>query len=209
MEGIELLKETKKKAETKYQEYLEAHRDRKGRIYTELKQVYGHMRHGRALIDIVQAMRDTGLREDGWPRIAIVRADYDTSYFVKMANGGGFFTGTEEVANWRGGQGSQRYSTRKEDVALPHETFSGGEEWGSVPWRDSRARTVAPHIPPKFIPDHDFRNYYLLWEAEEWSRPVPPKDPMLLKRVNNTAFVVLSSWDLTEVERAVLNGRIG
>lgn len=49
--------------------------------------------------------------------------------------------------------------------------------------------------------------YHILWEAE-WS-PIPPRDPMLLRRIGKAdLWVVVAHWDLTEVERAALSTRI-
>lgn len=49
--------------------------------------------------------------------------------------------------------------------------------------------------------------YHILWEAE-WA-PIPPRDPMLLRRIGEAdLWVVVAHWDLTEVERAALATRI-
>ena len=34
------------------------------------------------------------------------------------------------------------------------------------------------------------------------------RDPYLLRRINENLFVVLASWDLTELERAVMEGYV-
>ncbi len=63
---------------------------------------------------------------------------------------------------------------------------------------------MVPLIPPALRPSTDFRNFHILWEAE-WQR-VAPKDPALLKHVGGHLYAVLATWDLTELERAVLGG---
>jgi hypothetical protein len=37
---------------------------------------------------------------------------------------------------------------------------------------------------------------------------VPHPDPILLKRLSGSLFVVLAAWDLTELEQKVLKGRL-
>jgi hypothetical protein len=61
-----------------------------------------------------------------------------------------------------------------------------------------------PPIPPRFRPEA-LDDYFTLFEAE-W-QPMPPVDPILLKRIGQTMFVIVAQWNLTAVERAVLEGR--
>lgn len=63
---------------------------------------------------------------------------------------------------------------------------------------------MVPHIPPALRPARKLENYHILWEAD-WQQD-PPRDPMLLKRLAGTFYAVLAVWDLTDLERAVLNG---
>jgi hypothetical protein len=67
-------------------------------------------------------------------------------------------------------------------------------------WSSTRAQV--PLIPPHLRPSNALSNYHILFEAE-WER-VPPKDPILLKRLEGPLFVVLAHWNLTELERTVL-----
>lgn len=46
-----------------------------------------------------------------------------------------------------------------------------------------------------------------LLNVEKW-KPVPPRDPILVKRLTPNLFGVLATWDLTKLERAVIRGRI-
>ena len=202
--NVETIQIPKEEAREKWKEYLDALRARKEAVYSDLRSVYGHMKEGRAVLDIHQAFRDTGLLDGGWPKLAIVRADYPKAYFTRENRGRGWFTGKND----RWPQGHGRMNTRKEDIALPHETF---RDWRpeEEEMRFARATTEAPLIPAKFLPDSAPRNYYILWEAESWTKVAPPRDPMLLRRLSPNMFVVLSSWDLSIVERSVLQGRIG
>lgn len=72
---------------------------------------------------------------------------------------------------------------------------------GKVAWN---RRALVPPIPPRFRPEKLY-DYHVLWEAE-WQK-APPEDPILLKKVSDNVYVVLAQWNLTDVERAVLEGR--
>lgn len=74
---------------------------------------------------------------------------------------------------------------------------------GDSNWK-SGYQALVPPIPPRFRPERLY-DYHVLWEAE-WQK-APPEDPILLKKVSDNVYVVLAQWDLTDVERAVLEGR--
>jgi len=50
-------------------------------------------------------------------------------------------------------------------------------------------------------------NYYILWESKEWEDLPETKDPFLLKRLSENLFVILGSWDLTDLEQSIIRGR--
>lgn len=69
-----------------------------------------------------------------------------------------------------------------------------------TPW--SRWTALTPTIPPWLRPPN-LSDYFILWEAE-WRAGVAPGDPALPKRITQDLFVVLATWDLSPVEKAVL-----
>jgi len=85
------------------------------------------------------------------------------------------------------------------DGACKIEVQTGGRDF----WR-YRCRALVPPVPPRFRPEKLY-DYHVLWEAE-WQK-APPVDPILLKKVSDNVYVVLAQWDLTDLERAVLEGR--
>ena len=65
-----------------------------------------------------------------------------------------------------------------------------------------RASAIVPSIPPEYRPNANLERYWILFEAE-WSE-VAPRDPALLRALGGGLYAVLATWDLTDLERAVL-----
>jgi len=200
---VEQLVIPKEQAEEEYQAYKEAIRKHKDQYLRDLKALYGHLRHGRAIIDVYAAMKKAGLNKDGDPRLAICRADSKEVFFEKYNKGAGIF----KFEN-------RRWKTLKDDVKLPEGTFC--EEWereqtefGGSRIKHERISTIVPIIPARILNPlrGALHNYHILWEVKEW-KPAPPRDPILLKRLTPNMFVVLATWNLTPLERAVIKGRL-
>ena len=178
-------------ARKKYAEYLRAVKQRHSSEYEALKNGYRELSKGRQVIDLVAVMKNAGLDEKFRPRLAIVRADANMCWF-----------------RWgrpRGRKGPYRpmFSAAmdmkppvSQSVCLPQGTFK---------WQARETlRAVVPTIPPSLMPSDRLSKYHILWEAEWESIPV---DPMLLKSLGHNLYVVLATWDLTPLERAILAGR--
>jgi hypothetical protein len=72
---------------------------------------------------------------------------------------------------------------------------------------NTRGQTIVPLIPPRHRPrKHRIRGFHILFEVEAW-RPAPSKDPALLKHIRGDLWAVMATWDLTELEMAVLSQR--
>ncbi len=190
-------------AEKHYKEYLEVVKTRKEKHLEDLKKVYKALKDGKKIIDIYDAFKKTGVGEDGSPKLAITQAHRKQAGFRKEAGGGGIFSSRTTGWNWQ---------ERVIDVRLPAETFP---EWkdkkGEVPNYASEIErrdivTKAPIVPAHLMPQGKLENYYLLWEVDEWTAITKAVDPFLLRRINANTFIVLASWDLTEVEQIVMRG---
>lgn len=186
-----------------YKEYLDITKKRSEKYLHDLKKVYKALKDGKKVIDVYKAFKDTGIREDRdrLPKLAIAQAHLKQVYFHKRENGAGVFT---ELRNsWTG---------RKADVELPITTFPDWRDKnGVVPERfwtieERTVTTNVPIIPAHLMPTGKLNNYYILWEVDEWSPIATVSDPFLLRRVNDNTFIVLASWDLTDVEKIVLRG---
>ena len=202
IDEYEAYKQTLKKPQFEHQQYLK-----------DLKAIYGHMRHGRAIIDLWAAMKKAGLKKNGNPRLAICRADSKKVRFVKRNGESSCFW--FEKPKWR-----YDYQRWEKDVEIPEGTFdhweeitethgSGMQTWEVKDIPNKEIETIVPIIPAKFLMAlrGSLKNYHILWEVKKW-KPVPPIDPILCRKLTPNMFVVLASWDLTPLERAVIKGRI-
>lgn len=181
---------------------------RKEQIRKDMLAVYGHMRHSKNIIEVHESFRKAGLNKDGDPRLAICRADAEQCYCLKLERGGAIFSVTQ-LNRW-----SKPRKTEL-DVVLPEATFQWQpadptktfSQWNI---KHEQTKTLVPIIPAKILVSEVkvlLRNFHILWEVEEW-KPVPPKDPILLKQLTPNLFGVLATWNLTPLERAIIRGRI-
>jgi hypothetical protein len=208
MENVTTIRVPATEAEALWRDYRDAFRRKREAFLHDMQVAYGHMKHGKAVIDVWDAFAKTGLDEKGFPRLAICRADSRLCYAHRSEWSNGTFDvafgNDPAVGRWRRQDASEM---RNGDVHVPRGTFKfppvpqGQTQWTNL-------RTTTPIIPAKLIPTFNLNGYHILWEVEKWDVVTPPRDPMLLKRINANSFVVLSAWELTDLERAILRGRL-
>ena len=182
------------KAATMYKEYHEgckrfpAHKG-----FKIMKSTLKAIEEGNSIIDLSQVIQNSGTFKDtGYPRIAIAPIE-ETECIARLFKGGSITYGLWERNHWN------RY-------------FKGFIKIRDIlDKRKSPALIVtqAPDVPPSLMPNST-KGYYKLWEAEEWEvRPIPPPDPLLLKRIEGTRlFIVVAAWDLTKLEQLVMSATI-
>jgi len=199
---ITMTKADATKAFTEYQAAVRADRPNVRKVWkTEdvaLMQAYKHLARGTTVLDLQAAMTQAGSKLfDGCPVplpcLAIVNSDAPLCWLRLTSAGAARFSAEQYTR-------ARRRSVRFPDgtfPALSHQDF----------WRYLEHSTLTPIIPPALRPKHDLANYKTLWEVEAW-KAEPPKDPMLLKPLSGMLYAVLATWDLTEMERAVLRGRV-
>ena len=175
-------------------------------VYRELQRVYGHMRHGKKVIDVYDAFKRAGLNEAGDPKLAICRADGKQCYCVKHDDDAAIFS--MKPFDWQHKHNRNRGRKTYNDVYLPAGTFNFPKEYSSP--KNRYVEALVPIIPAHILIKEVkvlLKNFHILWEVEEW-KPVPPRDPILVKQLTNNLFGVLATWDLTPLERAVIKGHI-
>jgi len=187
----------KEQAQKEWKNYREVLVRRQEKYLMQMYECLSHMRRGRKLLDVFEAIKKAGLNEKQEPRLAIARADFKRVYFHKQDDGRGFYSDSVSTYGWR----------KDKIVDLPENTFDDWmrDENGYSIKEPRRLETKVPIIPPQFLPRGKLSNYFVLWEVKDWK--AVPKDPILLKRLTNNLFAVLAVWNLTPLEQAIIKGR--
>lgn len=189
----------KQAAREAFLEYRAAFREQHQQIDAELMRGYKILASGKQLIRLSDTIRMGGADDLGRPRLAIARADEPHISFTVTRQGAVTFS--PRIDWW-----DPRLSSADRVIALGQGTLPAPPdgEIGQGTWV-----ATMPLIPPRYRPAAKLENYHLLWEAL-WHRPKTrraPRDPALLRRIGGDLFAVLAIWDLTELERSVLELR--
>ena len=185
-------------AKTELKEYRKLLETRKETYLQQMKDSLVQLAKGRKLININEVMRKVGVGEDGFPRLAIARADGEKVYLHRHDEGRVDFS--------LGSSGWEQY--KHNTIWMPAKTFAEFKKTEKEQYGYQVYEALIPIIPAVFLPTGKLKNYWILWEVEQWSKtPAPPNDPILLKRINESTFAVLAVWDLTPLERSITAGR--
>lgn len=190
-------------AEAAFKEYRGAFLAERNVIDGELMRGYKALKQGKQLIRLTETITAGGVDDLGRPRLAIARADETFVRFRRERDGSVVFA----ISVQRWGRGDAWAADRLFNLpadTLPRTSLNDGQ-----PYDDGRRwRADMPIIPPRLRPAHKLTGYHVLWEAE-WrrNRVRAAHDPALLKRIGGDLFAVLAVWDLTDLERAVLEMR--
>lgn len=163
-----------------------------------LRTIYHRLSRGGTLLNIADAFRATGLDAQGRPKLAMMRADKKDCILNKTWRNSG--PGQPSGYFWTmyptySGNGPQlNFWLKDEWFGEKGITYTKGNS--------QMSRAIVPSIPPRFRPDGPLDKYWLLWEAE-WEQITT--DPYLLRHIGGPFYAILAMWDLTEVERAVLD----
>lgn len=163
-------------------------------IDDEVARTYHALAQGKVVIKALESIIAAGLNDAGLPHLAIVRADAEYCWLEAATDGKATFAMSQQVLwSWN----DRAYARQR--IVLPKGSFAFPKH--------QTAKAIVPTIPLPLRPKRGLENYHILFEAE-WT-PVPPRDPLLLRRVGKAdLWIVCAAWDLTEVERAALAGRI-
>jgi hypothetical protein len=184
-------------ARAKLEEYTEAVKADGGNPEDQaLAAGYRAAAAGRPLISLSRAVGRGGWHENGLPRIAVIGAEA-AECTVR-------WSGADLVFTDGHGQGNRGALVGRHSVRVP---VAGDDQPGPHPYWTS-GRAPVPLIPPAQRPRRPRRlsRCHVLWEVETWTRTAPA-DPALLWHIRGDLWAVLSTWDLTELERLVLMQR--
>lgn len=194
---VETFREVKALASVKWREYRDAEKKTQGKepIYGDLKKMYWHIMHGKALCDIAEVIKAGGVHDNHHPKLAICCATSKKVNCEYYQSGKVRFIGNN--VGWRDKMGFVELTD-----ALPTYRFSDGNGWRSL-----TLEAPVPMIPPNCRPEVLTDQHFILWEVDKWEM-IPPTDPYLLRRITKNIFVVEAQWDLTPLEKAAMAGRM-
>jgi hypothetical protein len=203
---------TKVAAREKVAEYLKAVRGRHTKEDEEILRGYKALAKGSVVIDLPHVIGaggvfDNGTGNQGLPKLAVATASHEFVYVQRGEKGWVRFSlDNERDLNPRRERDVYRFSDHTlPEQALP--TYNPSKWWREHPWNGWH-RAMVPHVPPGLRPIHSLDGYVTLFEVDKWELdPKAPRDPALLKHIGGDLYAVLATWDLSELERSVLNGR--
>lgn len=197
-------------AREKVAEYLKSVRSRHSAEDAAILRGYRALAKGHTVIDLPKCIRLGGVFTDGYvaglPRLAVATASHQFVWVERSDNGAVRFL----PGHWRDISSQRRKDvfrmpaqTLPDDIPRPSRDRNFRFSWSG----DYRA--MVPVVPPALRPAHSLDGYATLFEVEEWAPdPDAPRDPALLKHIGGDLYAVVATWDLTELERAVLQGRV-
>jgi hypothetical protein len=181
---VQKLEMDKVQAGELYTNYL-AHRGQMTADDRAIAAIYKRIAAGKLVIRALASITAAGLNAAGQPKLAIARAD-EKEIDCHIWNDGCRFEPRT--------RGNVRARDRIFSVSIP-----------GMSTNTRNCRAVVPLIPVHLRPRKAIAKYHVLWEAEWNSYPV---DPYLLRRFGEDAWLVVASWDLTPVERAVMSSKL-
>lgn len=195
---------------------------------------YKALAEGLTLIDINRAIRNGGYFEENFcPKLAIARSDLKIIKFhhrFEWVNPGppkhgGFFNawdwgfGTDDPDGLRTrtvenaktlARGQIDYAIEQGiQIVLDGDVIQSpeSERTQRKRWYKRSFQTLVPPIPFHLRPNGDAEKYFILWEVEHWEEWHPstaPGDPLLLERIAHPIYLVVAQWDLSELEKRIL-----
>lgn len=174
----------------------------------QLMQAYREMAKGQRIINAASVIREAKLNKQQLPNLAIGRADWTECFLLWKSYGNGHFQFSKD--RWGESLYGNRKSYKHGSVDFPLHTLTANVQ--NQEWRKSHdhptlpVQALVPSIPPALRPAGDLADYYILWEAV-WEKKAPV-DPLLLKHISGHLYTVVAQWDLSPIERSVLEGRI-
>lgn len=179
------------KARKLFLEYRNAVRERLTEEDQALMEGYRVLARGAKVINVITMMRNAGLDEQFRPKLAITRAD--AKECLLRVDSGRARMALDYKAFW-----DARSTTSIINFPVGTFPFARGARF--------ECKALVPSVPLRLRPKGDLKRYHILWEAE-WG-PIAPVDPLLLRIIRWPLFAIVAQWDLTELERSILEGRL-
>lgn len=145
--------------------------------------IYKRIAQGKLVIRALASITAAGIGADGLPKLALMRADQRKVRCITGMNSV-LFTCI----------GPSRAKDMNFRIRVPGVNYTTPNRIADVPL-----------IPVHLRPRKAIEQYHVLWEAD-WNQY--PVDPYLIRRFGEDAWLVVASWDLTPVERAVMSSSL-
>lgn len=183
-------------AKERLKEYQKALAVQRTEQDTRIAAGYRVLARGLPIIRLADSIHRGGYFDNGLPKIAIARADSQDCW-VRVEGWTGDLVYSSVDPGWTPRNRGALVNAVTVRVHLP-------EAPQTILKREWRGHTIMPIIPPEHRPNpRRLHQFHILWEVEEWTL-VPPRDPALLRWIGGDLWAVAATWDLTELERAVL-----
>lgn len=197
----------KEQAEAKLSAYQEQLRRRSDAEYEAALAGYQALAEGTPLISLTEAIRGGGFDEKMRPKLAVARADRRQVMFLWRSRDTTAWFDTNLSTRW---SGRHWLSLCVEiDMGRRH----GQKQAGISHYceMDVQGFALVPMVPADVRPSGNLRDYFILWEVEQWSdRRIgaqADRDPYLLRHLGGDLYAVVAEWMLTDLERLVMAGR--
>jgi hypothetical protein len=187
---IEMPKELAEERLKAYRELLKTERTQQDE---RIARGYRVLARGLPIIELSKSVMAGGFFDNGLPKIAIARANsQDCWVYFEIDD----LIYSIDSAQWGDNRGALVNSSTVR-VPVPGRPTAPGR-------RSYSGHTIMPIIPPEHRPKRNrLHLFHILWEVEAWDL-TPPRDPALLQHIGGDLWSVVAAWDLTELERAVL-----
>jgi hypothetical protein len=162
--------------------------------YSAVAQGLEALAEGTPLINLAECFRTVPLDEKYRPRLAVSRADRPRVWLSRYHDTAEF-TSKER---WTRGRAGHNMTFRFSVPPLPAGQMGMANGSNLVPMVPAPVREQVGAI--------DLSKHLILWEVEKWDDI--PRDPYLLRHCGGELYAVIAEWDLTDLERAVMAGRL-
>lgn len=177
-------------------------------LYAETATAYAALAEGTPILNLSLAIQAGGFFSDMRPKVAIARADRREVCFRWRADSE---TGAFDCSAGRDGFGREPGLFRSADLGQLHNQWATDSRGVKQYLKLVEGYTMVPMVPADVRPEKgQLREWWILFEVDKWfDRPhgmKAPVDPLLLKHLGGELYAVLAQWDLTDVERMILEG---
>lgn len=182
-------------------EYRDANRRRVDEEWKTVETALEKLANGSQVIDVRRAILSAPRDDEGRPLLAIARSDRKECKFSRRGHASNwiFATSIGGLSWWSSFVPTMDVSVLGADRGVDASGFALVPLVPPKVWRNVRGRKAGK------------KAFWILWEVEQWAErrilAAPDIDPILLRPIAGDLYEIVGSWDLTEVERAVMRAR--